>query len=140
MTKDWIPLSEKYGVNPAVSICFWCRKDKNEVILFGRLKGDAEAPRNPVMDYEPCDDCASMWNQGIRFIECSSVEMDDRPPIQEGAWPTGAWCVLKEEAVRRQLEGAKILDSFLEHRGAFIDSGTWDLMGLPRESLNGTNE
>lgn len=39
-----IRLSPKHGLNPSISVCFFCGEDKNEIILPGKLEGDAEAP------------------------------------------------------------------------------------------------
>ena len=36
---------------------FWCGKERGELALLGKLPGDAEAPKNVVLDYEPCDCC-----------------------------------------------------------------------------------
>jgi len=35
-------LSEKHGVNPAIPLCFLCGKEKNVVLLAGRLPNDEE--------------------------------------------------------------------------------------------------
>ncbi len=48
-----IKVSPKHGVNPTIPICFWCGEEKGEIALLGKLPGDAEAPRNMVLDYEP---------------------------------------------------------------------------------------
>ena len=39
-----ITISPKYGLNPSIVICPVCKKDTS-LALFGRLKGDAEAPK-----------------------------------------------------------------------------------------------
>ena len=35
-----IRLSKEHGVNPTIPICFWCEKDKNEIAMLGKLKGE----------------------------------------------------------------------------------------------------
>ena len=35
-----IRLSDKHGVNPAIPKCFICGESKNEILLFGKLKGN----------------------------------------------------------------------------------------------------
>ena len=47
-----IKVSPKHGLNPTIPICFWCGKERGEVALLGRLPGDAEAPKNVVLDYD----------------------------------------------------------------------------------------
>ena len=46
-----IKLSEKYGMNPTIPVCFFCQEEKNEIALLGKLKGDAEAPKIAIIDY-----------------------------------------------------------------------------------------
>ncbi len=60
-----ITISEKHGLNPSISLCFYCGKEKNELVLPGRLKGDIEAPRKAVWSMEPCDDCKKYMAEGV---------------------------------------------------------------------------
>lgn len=69
MSKKGIKLSPKHGVNPCIPICCWCGEEKNEIALLGKLKDDAGAPRNAVIDYEPCEECQAKFNMGVVFIE-----------------------------------------------------------------------
>lgn len=123
-----IRISEKHGVNPTIPTCFFCGEDKNEVVLLGKLPGDKEAPMRMWIngDYEPCDECKKKMEQGITFIE-----VDDKPTIcenqisfVENAYPTGSWCVVKEEAVKRVLEGTDILESVLKSRKSLAERET----------------
>ncbi len=67
MSKDSITLSPKHGLNPSVTHCECCGKEIG-VALFGRLKGDKEAPRDVAMGY--CDDCQKVIDQqGLMVIE-----------------------------------------------------------------------
>ena len=108
MSKD-IKISPKYGVNPTIPVCFFCGEHKNEIALMGKMKGDIEAPKNMVLDYEPCEHCKEQWDMGVPLIECvtSSFIDDDRPGISvdpatnELLYPTGRHCVIKIEAARR---------------------------------------
>ena len=108
MSKD-IKISPKYGVNPTIPVCFFCGEPKNEIALMGKMKGDIEAPKNMVIDYEPCEHCKEQWAMGVPLIECvtSSFIDDDRPGISvdpatnELLYPTGRHCVIKIEAARR---------------------------------------
>ena len=45
-----IAISPNHGLNPSIPSCFFCGKPKNELVLFGKLKGDAEAPRHFIME------------------------------------------------------------------------------------------
>lgn len=111
-----IRFSPKHGVNPTILKCFWCEGDIG-VALLGRLKGDAEAPRETVLNLEPCDKCKAMFAKGVQAIEVS----DDGSRFhgnevfgikgEDGKvhWPTGRYAVLKAEAVKGGKPGGKIL-------------------------------
>jgi hypothetical protein len=86
-------VSEKYGVNPSMSQCFYCGECK-EIILFGKLKGDKEAPRSVVMDLEPCDKCKEKVGDGILLLEATGVSPQEPKP-------TGRYLALKKEAYDR---------------------------------------
>ena len=77
-----IRVSQKHGVNATIPICAWCGKQKNEIALLGKLPGDAEAPHNVILDYEPCDECKAQWEQGVAIIEVSTRPVaEGQPPI-----------------------------------------------------------
>lgn len=97
-----IKVSPKHGVNPSIPICFFCGKEKNEIALLGRLKGDAEAPRNVIIDYEPCDACKEVFKQGILIVGVSSKPViSNQPPIQDGLYPTGQHVVATKDFICR---------------------------------------
>jgi hypothetical protein len=121
-----IRLSQKYGVNPAIPLWFYCNEPKNEIILAGAF-GGKEAPRNAVWDRVPCDKCQEWMKQGILFISTKDGESGDNP------YRTGGWCVIKEEAVKGFVTNPDVLNSILKARVAFIEDKTWDAIGLPRE-------
>lgn len=121
-----ISLSKEYGVNPTIPICFWCEKDKNEIAMLGKLPGDVEAPMRMWIpgDYEPCEECKKMWNEGVALIEAyeNPVLNENQPPFH-GAYPTGRLMVMSEEGVKKIFmpEMVKVL---LEKRIGFMDSET----------------
>lgn len=102
---DSIKLSPKHGVNPTIPLCFFCGEEKGEIALLGKIgkrDEDIEAPMYMILDYEPCDKCKENMKQGITLVGVTDKQpSDNRLPIQEGLYPTGAWCVMKEEAVER---------------------------------------
>ena len=61
-----ITLSPKHWLNPYIVICPVCKKDTS-IALFGRLKGDAEAPKT--VEGELCDDCKKKY---ITIVEVES--------------------------------------------------------------------
>lgn len=61
-----IKFSSKHGLNPSIIVCPICGKDTS-IALFGRLKGDKEAPKNVKGDL--CDECKKKY---IQIIEVES--------------------------------------------------------------------
>ena len=65
MSKN-ITISPKHGFNPSIVVCPVCKKDTS-IAIFGRLKDDAEAPRQ--IEGELCDECKKKY---ITIIEVES--------------------------------------------------------------------
>ena len=65
MSKN-ITLSAKHGLNPSLVVCPVCKKETS-IALFGRLKGDAEAPKT--VEGELCDECKKKY---ITIVEVES--------------------------------------------------------------------
>lgn len=126
MRRNDLLLSTKYGVNPAIPLCFFCNKPKNEVILAGRLKGDVEAPRAAVWDQRPCAECKGFMERGVILISIKNGESGDNP------YRTGGWCVVTEDFVRRLVTSEFLCDEILRQRVAFVPDEAWDTVGLPR--------
>ena len=108
-----ITLSPKHGVNPCIPICCWCGKEKNEIALLGKLKGDAEAPRSAILDYEPCDYCLEKFKLGVVLIEVTDVQPSDkRPPISSQndmkVYPTFRYSIIKLEAAKKLFDTVKL--------------------------------
>lgn len=80
---DKIRISPKHGVNASMNMCCWCNQPKN-IALLGKLPNDAEAPRQIITDYEPCDACAKKWESCVVIMEATHHQPSDkRPPIQK---------------------------------------------------------
>lgn len=107
-----IELSPKHGVNATIPVCFWCGKEKNMIAMLGRVRerdphtgravpgSDLKVPMQTVLDYEPCDECANQFSQGVLMIGVTKHAPDKRPAIN-GHYPTGSHCVMKAEAFNR---------------------------------------
>ena len=78
MGKDkGIKLSAKHGVNPSITHCECCGKEIG-ITMFGKLKGDVEAPRDVYMGL--CDDCQKVIDQnGLMIIEVRDGESGKNP-------------------------------------------------------------
>lgn len=115
-----IEISPKYGVNPVIPLCFFCGEQKNEIALMGRIRnnqrgGDFEAPKNVILDYVPCDCCREKFSHGVLVIEVSQRPLPDgRPPISQGAYPTGRFVVVKKGVLDFNGDKCLMLDSEFE--------------------------
>lgn len=115
-----IKLSPKYGVNPTFPVCFFCGEDKNEIALMGhigdgRKHEDIEAPMRMVLDYNPCDCCREKFSQGVLVIEVTQRPLPDgRPPISQGAYPTGRHVVVRKGVLDFDGDKCLMLDTDFE--------------------------
>ena len=115
-----IKISPKYGVNPTIPVCFWCGKQKNEIALMGRMKDDIEAPKNMVLDYEPCEECQSRMAMGVAVLEASDhPNTEGQPPIQKGVYPTSRFVVVTTECADRVFNAYA---PWSEGKKVFVDS------------------
>jgi len=126
-----IRLSPKHGVNPAIPKCYFCGEDKNEIVLFGKLPNDAEAPHHQVIDKQPCEKCAGWMVQGVMLISVRVGETDLDNPYR-----TGIMCVVKDEFIRRVITPPELMEEVLRKRMCWIDDESWKLMGLPEGESN----
>ena len=109
MSRSGIRLSEKHGLNPSLAVCFWCGKERGDLVLFGRMKNDAEAPLHMVVDFEPCEHCRKEMAQGFTLIEATNFPncVCDRE-IQSGVYPTGRYVVVRVDAARQMFGNPNI--------------------------------
>lgn len=90
--KDNILLSKKFGLNPSLTICFYCGKETG-IALMGQIKtkdcDDVEAPKTICNTLEPCDECKEKYKDYVLLVE--------KPSREEN--PTGRWVAVKKEAL-----------------------------------------
>lgn len=129
MPEGKIKLSEKYGVNPTLTLCYFCGEDTG-IALLGRLPGDVEAPKYSVLDKSPCEKCADYMEEGIIFLGIQDGWDGKGEPKR-----TGKFFVIKEDAVRRILDNnEELLYDVLKKRVLFIEDDTIAHLGLNKES------
>lgn len=126
-----IRLSERHGVNPAIPRCFYCGGPKNEVILAGKLPGDAEAPHDAVWDTQPCDTCEGYMKQGVILVSVRDADDGKSNPYR-----TGGFVVVRAEAVARifaqiMVDGATGAAVVLKRRFSYLPDAAWKALGLP---------
>ena len=74
---DSIKLSPKHGVNPSILRCICCG-DSYGVAMLGKLKGDAEAPREIFQGL--CKECQGVIDKGgAMIIEVKDGERGETP-------------------------------------------------------------
>lgn len=112
-----IRLSEKHGVNPALGVCYLCGENNGEVLLLGRLPGDAEAPRKVVSGH-PCKRCEEALKVGCALWESTSPDSADR---------TGRVCVVKDEAIRR-IFSPELAEAIIRQRHANIEPEAYNYL------------
>ena len=77
MSRDSITLSPKHGLNPSILHCECCGKDYG-LGMFGRLKGDEEAPKDIMHGF--CEDCSKVIDQGgVMIVEVADGEGERNP-------------------------------------------------------------
>lgn len=106
-----IKLSPQHGLNSTIPVCFFCGKDKNEIVLLGKInREDDEAPRKMIVDFTPCEECQKKFAEGVLLIEVTSSPEYIGMPISEDAYPTGRFVVVKPEALNGDFKaGSKAL-------------------------------
>ena len=138
-----VNISPTHGLNPSLECCFYCGEARGVVVfgrialrhkkkigeeLYNRLKGapdDLEAPRDIVIDREPCDTCKSYMEKGVILISVSTALTTDK----DNPYRTGGFAVLTEAGVRRCFHDC---EQMLKARIAFVEDEIWDQMGLPK--------
>lgn len=97
---DSIRLHPEHGLNPTISQCMYCGKDKNELALLGAGYKE-RAPMHMVLDIEPCDSCKEKYaGEGVFVVELEWSEHNHGNP-PKGTPPTGRFFCIKDEALIR---------------------------------------
>lgn len=109
-----ITLHRKHGLNPTMTQCYICGKEKGEIALLGAAYKE-EAPMKMIVDTIPCNECKKMIKKGIVFISVRDGEKGTNPHR------TGRILCIKEEAVK------KIMKSYNpKNRVYFIEDSILD--------------
>ena len=105
-SKESIALSPKHGVNPSVTHCECCGKEIG-IALFGKMKDDAEAPRDVAMGL--CDDCKKVIDaNGLIIIEVRDGESGNNP------YRTGRIVGISKDAKERIFKDIKSSICYME--------------------------
>jgi len=140
--------SEKSFV--ATTTCWYCTETSDELLLDTRMRDILTS--GLCYNMNPCGKCKDLMDQGVIFIsmrdgegelmEEEQKEYDRKVLTRYGAqtenWRrknvrpfipnpcrTGGWVVLKDEAVKRIVKTASLLEWILRHRFALIEDAAW---------------
>jgi hypothetical protein len=120
MPRDkYIKLHKEYGLNPAVPVCIYCGKERNEVVLLGAAyKG--EAPRKMIIDDVPCSECEEGFKQGVTFFEVVDKTR------------TGRCATVKEDSVCKIIpKDNEMFKTVMHKRAAYMDPEVFNLVFNP---------
>lgn len=118
-----VRLSPKHGMNPSIAKCYFCGGDTGEVILAGRLKGDAQAPREAVWHKNPCPACVEYMKQGVIIIGVISPNYKGEEPER-----TGHFMVVSDDFIRRNITPKELADKILHKRVVFMKKEACDML------------
>jgi len=150
-----IRVSEKHGVNPSCAKCFYCQKNTADLLLLGKLPGDAEAPREATYHMDPCDECKGYMKRGIILIEVKDEAEMDKVEDERRSWKNqydhledrkkpfpgyfipnpyreGGWWVVSEDFVKRALT-PELAEYLLKTRWCFVPKDASTAIGLRDE-------
>lgn len=120
-------VSKQHGANPTIPICFYCGKDKNEIVLLGKLPKDKKAPMRCLLDYIPCSECQKKMDNGVTLIETAKTPVvNGQPPIAGNEYPTGKWAVVSEDYICNNIKNSEMRNNILKKKMAFLEEGVLD--------------
>jgi hypothetical protein len=115
-----IRLHKEHGLNPTIPQCFFCGKDKDEIVLLGAAYKE-EAPMKMCVDQIPCDECKKLMEMGVLLISVQDGSNRNNP------YRTGKLVVITQEVAKR------VFNNIGESRVAFIEESAWQRIGLPEK-------
>jgi len=114
-----IKLHKEFGLNPTISKCILCGKQKNQITLLGSAYKE-QAPMTMVTEIEPCETCRKKYlSKGVMLIEATK---DEKGKIM----PTGRIAVLKDEAYN------KIFNIPAPRKIVYIEPEVYSKIGLDK--------
>ena len=95
-----IKLHKDFGLNPTISKCILCQKEKNEIALLGSSYKE-QAPMYMVTSIEPCKECKEKYlKHGVMLVE---AEIKPHGYVQQkfDYVPNGNISVIKDNAFKK---------------------------------------
>jgi len=98
---------------------------------------DLSPAHGKVMDMDPCNKCKELMRQGVILITIDDAKSgkDWQKPDGSKNWMpnpyrTGGWFVVKDEAIRRMINGKEMADWAIKQRFMFIEHEAAEKLGL----------
>lgn len=127
----------------ALTRCYYCLEPFEILLATEYLNGepvhDMAQYQDKCINMDPCPKCKGYMDQGIILITIdpskSAANWHTNPnpgePFMPNPFRAGGWYVVREEAVRRMLEGSpKMLEFAIKHRWMFIEHEAAERLGL----------
>jgi len=95
--------------------CFYCEKEKEDIVLLGKLKCDDKISMYGIYEYEPCDKCKKNMDKGITFLA-----------VDNNLNPTGKYCVVKEETIDKMIHDYTLKEEIKKVRKCKISPEEFD--------------
>ncbi len=117
--------NENNKIGFAIPKCYFCGKDKNEIIMNTRLAHvfakRVEEMHGKVIDKEPCSECKKLMEQGVMLIKVKEEDPEYR---------LGNIAVVKDEAIRKMFT-EEYAEDLIKKRACFLSDKAWEIFGLP---------
>lgn len=118
--------SPTHWANPGIPVCYWCGREKDEIINFGKInENDDKAPKHVFIDYTPCNTCQHVMSQGIAIFGLSKtpiIENQLRITNKNGIdlYPLNSFLVVTEGFVEKTIDNKDMQKVILEKRKYFM--------------------
>lgn len=130
-----VRISPKHGANPTIPVCLYCGKEKDEIVICGRInRKDDQMPLNSVIDAIPCENCQELWKNGIVLIRACDTKHENMVPVtaqnNQKVWLDGSTILLREEAAQRMFDTHMVKGdrAYLEDKVFDVLMKQWDEM------------
>ena len=124
-----IKLHKEFGLNPTISKCIICGKQKNQIALLG-AGYKKQAPMSMVTEPEPCEECKKKYlSKGVMMVEAEQVHYGYSGKVKYA--PTGKLAVIKDIAFKKIFK-----TPIPQHKIAFAEIGLLDKMGVLKKNIN----
>lgn len=142
MAKDSIELSPKHGLNPTIKMCFYCGEESGEIAIMGRIRerganrkpikdSDVEAPRQMLLDYQPCEKCKEKLKD--KFLIYRTEPAEGRLPVFARDRIATAYVGIPKEKAKEFLDDCLNIseeekEHVIEKNGLMLDNEGFDLL------------